>query len=56
MALSVAIGHVMHRLTERADQVSVSLATSVEMILQAQQAVMAATVAAVAASSAASSW
>ena len=55
MALSVAIGHVMHRLTERADQVSVSLATSVEMILQAQQAVMAATVAAVAASSAASS-
>lgn len=55
MALSVAIGHVMHRLTERADQVSVSLAASVEMILRAQQAVMAATVAAVAASSAASS-
>lgn len=55
MALSVAIGHVMHRMTERADQVSVSLAASVEMILQAQQAVMAATVAAVAASSAASS-
>ncbi|MCM3744669.1 DUF4003 domain-containing protein [Sporosarcina luteola] len=55
MALSVAIGHVMHGLTERADQVSVSLAASVELILQAQQAVMAATVAAVAASSAASS-
>ena len=55
MALSISIGHIMHHLTERADQVSVSLATSVEMILRAQQAVMAATVAAVAASSAASS-
>ncbi|MGG0670916.1 DUF4003 family protein [Sporosarcina koreensis] len=55
MALSVAIGYVMHQLTESADQVSVSLAASVEMILQAQQAVMAATVAAVAASSAATS-
>lgn len=55
MALSVAIGYIMHRLTESADQVSVSLAASVEMILQAQQAVMAATVAAVAASSAATS-
>ncbi|MGN7386085.1 DUF4003 family protein [Sporosarcina sp. SAFN-015] len=55
MALSIAIGHVMHRLTENAEQVNVSLAASVEMILQAQQAVMAATVAAVAASSAASS-
>jgi len=55
MALSVAIGYVMHRLTERADHVSVSLAASVEMILRAQQAVMAATVAAVVASSAASS-
>ncbi|MFS0689465.1 DUF4003 family protein [Sporosarcina sp. 179-K 8C2 HS] len=55
MALSVAAGHAMHQMTERADQVSVSLAASVEMILRAQQAVMAATVAAVAASSAASS-
>lgn len=55
MALSVAIGNVMHQMTERADQVSVSLAASVEMILRAQQAVMAATVAAVAASSATSS-
>lgn len=55
MALSVAIGYIMHQLTEDTDQMSVSLATSVEMIIQAQQAVMATTVAAVAASSAASS-
>ncbi|QTD40008.1 DUF4003 family protein [Sporosarcina sp. Te-1] len=55
MALSIAIGYVMHQLTESADQVSVSLATSVEIILRAQQAVMAVTVGAVAASSAASS-
>ncbi|MCG7343476.1 DUF4003 domain-containing protein [Sporosarcina sp. ACRSL] len=55
MALSIAIGHVMHQLTDSADQVSVSLAASVDMILQAQQAVMAATVAAVAASSTSSS-
>lgn len=55
MALSVAIGHVMHHLTENGQQMSVSMAASVEMILQAQQAVMAATVAAVVASSATSS-
>ncbi|GEN84179.1 hypothetical protein SLU01_24910 [Sporosarcina luteola] len=51
MALSIAIGMVLHQLTETADQVGVSMAASVDMILQAQQAVMAATVAAVAASS-----
>lgn len=55
MALSVAIGHVTHQLTESAQQMSVSLAASIEMILQAQQAVMAATVAAVVASSATTS-
>ncbi|MEZ7172340.1 DUF4003 family protein [Sporosarcina sp. OR05] len=55
MALSVAIGHVTHQLTEDPQQMSISLAASIEMILQAQQAVMATTVAAVAASSAASS-
>lgn len=55
MALSIAIGMVLHQLTEAADQIGVSLAASVDMILQAQQAVMAATVAAVAASSTASS-
>ncbi|MBD7984063.1 DUF4003 family protein [Sporosarcina sp. Sa2YVA2] len=55
MALSVAIGHITHHLTENGQQMSVSMAASVEMILQAQQAVMAATVAAVVASSATSS-
>ena len=53
MAFSVGIGYVMHELTENGDQANISLATSVELIMQAQQAVMAATIAAVAASSAA---
>ncbi|CAM3190845.1 DUF4003 domain-containing protein [Filibacter tadaridae] len=55
MALSIGIGYVMHELTENAEQASISLATSVELILQAQQAVMAATIAAMAASSASNS-
>lgn len=56
MALSVAIGYVLYHLTDDSTaQVSVSLATSVEMILQAQQAVMAATMAAFVASSTTSS-
>lgn len=55
MALSVAAGNVVHQLTVRAEEISVSLATSIELILQAQQAVMAATVAAVAASAATNS-
>ncbi|HJF33640.1 MAG TPA: DUF4003 domain-containing protein [Sporosarcina psychrophila] len=55
MALSIAIGYIMHQLTESAEAASVSLATSVELIIQAQQAVMAATIAAMVASSSASS-
>ncbi|MER2089493.1 MAG: DUF4003 family protein, partial [Sporosarcina sp.] len=55
MALSIAIGYIMHELTESAEAASVSLATSVELIIQAQQAVMAATIAAMVASSTANS-
>ncbi|KAA0948775.1 DUF4003 family protein [Sporosarcina sp. ANT_H38] len=55
MALSIAIGYIMHKLTESAEEASVSLATSVELIIQAQQAVMAATIAAIVASSSDSS-
>lgn len=55
MALSVAIGYIAYQSTESPVQMSVSLAASIEMILQAQQAVMAATVAAVVASSATNS-
>ena len=55
MALSIGIGYSMHELTENVEEGTVSLATSVELILQAQQAVMAATMAAMAASSAANS-
>ena len=55
MALSIGIGYSMHALTENVEEATVSLATSVELILQAQQAVMAATMAAMAASSAANS-
>ncbi|WP_203248349.1 DUF4003 family protein [Sporosarcina beigongshangi] len=55
MALSIGIGYSMHELTENVDEAMVSLATSVELILQAQQAVMAATMAAMAASSATNS-
>lgn len=50
MALSIAIGYVMHELAENGEAASISLATSVELIIQAQQAVMAATIAAMAAS------
>ncbi|MEK4405543.1 DUF4003 family protein [Sporosarcina sp. FSL K6-1540] len=55
MALSIAIGYIMHKLTESAEAESVSLATSVELIIQAQQAVMAATIAAMVASTSANS-
>lgn len=50
MALSIAIGYVMHELTEKGEAANISLATSVKLIIQAQQAVMAATIAATAAS------
>ena len=50
MALSIAIGYVMHALTESGEATNVSLATSIELMIQAQQAVMAATIAAMAAS------
>ena len=55
MALSIGIGYVMHELTENGEEANVSLSDSVELIVQAQQAVMAATIAAMAASSAANS-
>jgi hypothetical protein len=55
MALSLGIGYVIHELVGSADEAIVSLATSVEVLIQAQQAVMAATIAAMAASSSASS-
>ncbi len=55
MALSIAIGYIMHKLTESAEEASVSLATSVELIIQAQQAVMAATIAAMVASTSSNS-
>ncbi|MCZ2259085.1 DUF4003 family protein [Sporosarcina sp. G11-34] len=55
MALSIAIGYVMQELTDMMEETGVSLVASVEMILQAQQAVMAATIAAMAASSATNS-
>ena len=50
MALSIAIGYVMQGLTDKMEETGVSLIASVELILQAQQAVMAATIAAIAAS------
>lgn len=55
MALSIAIGYVMQELTDNVEETGVSLVASIELILQAQQAVMAATIAAMAASSAANS-
>lgn len=57
MALSIGIGYVMHKLVHPAyvDETSISLAASIELVIQAQQAVMAATIAAMAASSANSS-
>ncbi|MBO1911116.1 DUF4003 family protein, partial [Microvirga sp. 3-52] len=51
MALSLGIGYVIHELVGKADEAIVSLATSVELLIQAQQAVMVATIAAMAASS-----
>lgn len=45
MALSVAIGCIVHEMTEKMDLTTVSLAASIELVLQAQQAVMAATIA-----------
>ncbi|MFS0575673.1 DUF4003 family protein [Sporosarcina sp. 179-K 3D1 HS] len=57
MALSIGVGYVMHKLVDpvRVEETSVSLVTSIELIIQAQQAVMAATIAVMAASSASSS-
>ena len=49
MALSIGIGYIMHKLTENAEEATISLSTSVELIVQAQQAIMAATIAAMAA-------
>jgi len=54
MALSIAIGYVLHDLIEIMEE-NVDLATSVELILQTQQAIMSATIAAISASSTASS-
>lgn len=55
MALSLGIGYVIHDLVGSAEETIVSLATSVELLVQAQEAVMAATIAAMAASATASS-
>ena len=55
MALSIAIGYVLHDLTENMEKVTISLATSVELVLQAQQAIIAATITATTASSASDS-
>ena len=57
MALSIGIGYIMHQLVDPAhvDETGISLAASIEMVIQAQQAVTAATIAAMAASSASSS-
>lgn len=49
MALSISIGWVLHELVEHEKAISVSLATSTELIIQAQQAIMATTIAAMAA-------
>lgn len=54
MALSMGIGYVMHELTE-SEEANISLATSVELILQAQQAILVATIAAFAVTSSANS-
>lgn len=55
MALSIAIGYVLNELIENKELLSVSLATSTELIIQAQQAIMAATIAAMASSAATNS-
>ncbi|QBQ06633.1 DUF4003 family protein [Sporosarcina pasteurii] len=55
MALSIAIGYVLNEIIENQTTLSVSLATSTELIIQAQQAIMAATIAAMASSAATNS-
>ncbi|MHA6259066.1 DUF4003 family protein [Sporosarcina sp. CAU 1771] len=55
MALSIAIGYYMQELTDTVQETGISLVASIELIMQAQQAVMAATIAAMAATSSASS-
>ena len=55
MALSLGIGYVIHELVGSAEEAIVSLATSVELLIQAQEAVMAATIASMATSASESS-
>lgn len=55
MALTIAIGYVVHKLVEDEKTISISLATSTELIIQAQQAIMAASIAAMASASATNS-
>ena len=55
MALSIAIGYYMNTLVDSVEDVSISFATSIELILQAQQAIMAATMAAMVSSTSNSS-
>ncbi|WP_438313801.1 DUF4003 family protein [Sporosarcina sp. FA9] len=55
MALSIAMGYIMRELTNSREEMGVSLIASIELIVQAQQAVIAATMASMAASSAANS-
>lgn len=55
MALSIAIGYVLNELIESQKMLSISLATSTELIIQAQQAIMAATIAAMASAAATNS-
>ncbi|MFD1929631.1 DUF4003 family protein [Sporosarcina siberiensis] len=52
MALSIAMGYIMRELTDSHEEIGVSLIASIELIVQAQQAVIAATMASMAASSA----
>ena len=55
MALSVAIGCIVHEMTETMNPAAVNLAASIELVLQAHQAVMAATIAMVATTAATTS-
>lgn len=55
MALSIAIGYVLHELVQNEAEIPISLATSTELIIQAQQAIMAASIAAMASVSATNS-
>lgn len=48
MVLSIAIGWVLHEIIKDEKAISVSLATSTELIIRAQQAIMSATIAAMA--------